>query len=77
MGKNITLLMRAYGFTQVLDPDFVKWRELARKSRDEMKIPDEAMLPDNKLTFGQARKATLRAQVRKACERFHGVRSGE
>jgi hypothetical protein len=70
---NILMLKRAYGFLKAqLDPDFAKWRQAALKSR-ATGPPDDQKMPGHDLTFGEGRKRTLRAKVREACARLHGV----
>jgi len=69
-------MLKAYGFTQALDLEFSKWYNAALRVRSEMKIPDDALMPESQMTFGEGRLRTLRAQVKKACARFHGDRNG-
>lgn len=63
---------RQYGFTQALDPQFAKWYVAAKKSRGRGPV-DEQMMAGTKITFGEGRKRTLRAKVKEACARLHGV----
>jgi hypothetical protein len=69
---NILALKRTYGFLKALDPDFDKWYAASRKSR-ATGPPDDMLMAGTTLTFGEGRKRTLRAKVREACARLHGV----
>jgi hypothetical protein len=69
-------MMQAAGFLQALDPEFAKWQRKAQKSIRESELPADMKMDDTGFTLAQERERTLRAMVKRACARLHGIRDG-